>query len=207
MHEYVTRRQGFQAYTKFSFQIMSLILFNKPFQVLCQFSPQDGKTTLADHLTIPKIYPAGRLDYDSEGLMLLTDDGKLQHAIAHPDHKEAKTYLVQVEGVADAATLARLQAPLDLGDFITLPCQAVRIAEPEWLWPRNPPIRQRAEQPTSWLAITLQEGKNRQVRRMTAAVGLPTLRLVRSAIGAISLATHPLMPGEWMEVDPKELRS
>ncbi|MRW93069.1 pseudouridine synthase [Duganella sp. FT80W] len=186
---------------------MSLILFNKPFQVLCQFSPQDGKTTLADHLTIPKIYPAGRLDYDSEGLMLLTDDGKLQHAIAHPDHKEAKTYLVQVEGVADAATLARLQAPLDLGDFITLPCQAVRIAEPEWLWPRNPPIRQRAEQPTSWLAITLQEGKNRQVRRMTAAVGLPTLRLVRSAIGAISLATHPLMPGEWMEVDPKELRS
>lgn len=185
---------------------MSLILFNKPFQVLCQFSPQDGKATLADHLSIPKIYPAGRLDYDSEGLMLLTDDGKLQHAIAHPDHKEAKTYLVQVEGVPDATTLARLQAPLDLGDFVTLPCKAVQIAEPEWLWPRNPPIRQRAEQPTSWLAITLEEGKNRQVRRMTAAVGLPTLRLVRSAIGGISLASHPLMPGEWMEVSPKDLK-
>jgi 23S rRNA pseudouridine2457 synthase len=184
---------------------MSLILFNKPFQVLCQFSPQDGKATLADHLNIPNIYPAGRLDFDSEGLMLLTDDGKLQHAIAHPDHKEAKTYLVQVDGVPDAASMARLQAPIDLGDFVTLPCKAVRIAAPEWLWPRNPPIRSRADQPTSWLAITLQEGKNRQVRRMTAAVGLPTLRLVRSAIGAISLATHPLMPGEWMEVSAKDM--
>ncbi len=185
---------------------MALILFNKPFQVLCQFSPQDGKATLADHLDIPNIYPAGRLDYDSEGLMLLTDDGKLQHTIAHPDHKEAKVYLVQVDGVPDAASLARLQAPLDLGDFTTLPCQAVRIAEPEWLWPRNPPIRQRADQPTSWLAITLQEGKNRQVRRMTAAVGLPTLRLVRTSVGGISLATHPLLPGEWMEVSAKDLK-
>ena len=184
---------------------MALILFNKPFQVLCQFSPQDGKATLADHLDIPNIYPAGRLDYDSEGLMLLTDDGKLQHAIAHPDHKEAKVYLVQVDGVPDAASLAKLQAPLDLGDFTTLPCHAVRIAEPEWLWPRHPPIRQRADQPTSWLAITLQEGKNRQVRRMTAAVGLPTLRLIRTAIGGISLATHPVLPGEWMDVSPKDL--
>ena len=186
---------------------MSLILFNKPFQVLCQFSPQDGKATLADYLDIPKIYPAGRLDYDSEGLMLLTDDGKLQHAIAHPERKEGKTYLVQVEGVPDAVALARLQAPLDLGDFVTKPCQAMRIAEPEWLWPRHPPIRQRAGQPTSWLAITLQEGKNRQVRRMTAAVGLPTLRLVRSAIGQISLASHPLMPGEWMAVSPQDLQA
>jgi 23S rRNA pseudouridine2457 synthase len=185
---------------------MPLILFNKPFQVLCQFSAQDGKATLADHLNIPNIYPAGRLDYDSEGLMLLTDDGKLQHAIAHPDHKEAKVYLVQVEGVADATALEKLQAPLDLGDFVTRPCKAMRIAEPEWLWPRNPPIRQRADQPTSWLAITLQEGKNRQVRRMTAAVGLPTLRLIRTAIGGISLATHPLMPGEWMAIDPADLR-
>jgi 23S rRNA pseudouridine2457 synthase len=184
---------------------MALILFNKPFQVLCQFSAQDDKATLADYLKIPDIYPAGRLDADSEGLMLLTDDGKLQHAIAHPDHKEAKIYLVQVEGVADGARLDQLQAPIDLGDFVTKPCKAVRIAEPEWLWPRNPPIRQRAGQPTSWLAITLQEGKNRQVRRMTAAVGLPTLRLVRSAIGNISLASHPLMPGEWMEVSPKDL--
>ena len=184
---------------------MSLILFNKPFQVLCQFSPQDGRATLADHLQIPNIYPAGRLDADSEGLLLLTDDGKLQHDIAHPDQKQPKTYLVQVDGVPDAASLAKLQAPLDLGDFTTKPCKAVQIAEPAWLWPRTPPIRQRADHPTSWLAITLQEGKNRQVRRMTAAVGLPTLRLVRSAIGAISLATHPLMPGEWMEVSVAEL--
>ncbi|CDG84565.1 pseudouridine synthase [Janthinobacterium agaricidamnosum] len=184
---------------------MPLILFNKPFQVLCQFSPQDGRATLADYLDIPKIYPAGRLDADSEGLLLLTDDGRLQHEISHPDLKEAKTYLVQVDGVPDAATLLRLQAPLDLGDFVSKPCQAVRIAEPDWIWPRNPPIRSRQDQPTSWLAITLQEGKNRQVRRMTAAVGLPTLRLVRSAIGPFSLASHPLMPGEWCEVAPPAL--
>ena len=179
---------------------MPLILFNKPFQVLCQFSPQAGRECLADYLHIPNIYPAGRLDADSEGLMLLTDDGRLQHSIAHPDHKEAKVYLVQVDGAASAEQLARLQAPLDLGDFVTKPCHAVQIAEPGWLWPRTPPIRARADKPTSWLAITLQEGKNRQVRRMTAAVGLPTLRLVRSSIGPFSLATHPLMPGESMEV-------
>jgi len=179
---------------------MPLILFNKPFQVLCQFSREPERESLADYLDIPGIYPAGRLDADSEGLMLLTDDGRLQHQIAHPDHKEAKTYLVQVDGVADAAALARLQAPLDLGDFITKPCRAVQIAEPQWLWPRNPPIRVRQDKPTSWLAITLEEGKNRQVRRMTAAVGLPTLRLVRASIGPFALATHPLMPGEWMEV-------
>ena len=179
---------------------MPLILFNKPFQVLCQFSPQEGRESLADYLSTPNLYPAGRLDADSEGLMLLTDDGKLQHAIAHPDHKEAKTYLVQVDGALDVAALARLQGPLDLGDFITKPCKAVQIAEPQWLWPRNPPIRVRAGKPTSWIAITLQEGKNRQVRRMTAAVGLPTLRLVRSSIGPFSLATHPLMPGESMQV-------
>jgi 23S rRNA pseudouridine2457 synthase len=184
---------------------MPLILFNKPFQVLCQFSPQEGRESLADYLDIPNIYPAGRLDADSEGLMLLTDDGKLQHKIAHPDHKEAKTYLVQVDGVADAAALARLQAPLDLGDFVTKPCRAVRIAAPEWLWPRNPPIRERKDKPTSWIAVTLEEGKNRQVRRMTAAVGLPTLRLVRMSIGPFSLETHPLMPGEWMEVPGGEL--
>src|SRR5450830_1995535 len=179
---------------------MPLILFNKPFNVLCQFSAQAGRQTLADYINVPNVYPAGRLDADSEGLMLLTDDGKLQHRIAHPDHKEAKTYLVQVDGVPDAAALARLQAPLDLGDFVTQPCRAVRIAEPAWLWPRNPPIRARADKPTSWIAITLTEGKNRQVRRMTAAVGLPTLRLIRSSIGAFSLAAHPLMPGEMADV-------
>ena len=184
---------------------MSLILFNKPFLVLCQFSPQPDRATLADFITVPNVYPAGRLDADSEGLLLLTDDGKLQHNIAHPDHKQAKTYLVQVDGVPDAASLAKLQAPINLGDFTTKPCHAVQIAAPDWLWPRDPPIRSRADQPTSWLAITLQEGKNRQVRRMTAAVGLPTLRLVRSAIGAISLASHPLMPGEWVNVSAAEL--
>jgi 23S rRNA pseudouridine2457 synthase len=181
---------------------MPLILFNKPYQVLCQFSGDGERETLADYVAVPGVYPAGRLDADSEGLMLLTDDGRLQHRIAHPDHKEAKTYLVQVEGVPDADALARLQAPLDLGDFITQPCRAVRIAEPDWLWPRNPPIRVRHDKPTSWLAITLEEGKNRQVRRMTAAVGLPTLRLVRASIGPFSLSTHPLMPGQWMEVMP-----
>jgi len=186
---------------------MPLILFNKPFQVLCQFSPQEGRASLADYLSIPGIYPAGRLDADSEGLMLLTDDGGLQHKIAHPDHKEAKTYLVQVDGVPDADALARLQAPIDLGDFVTKPCRAVRIAEPEWLWPRNPPIRARQDKPTSWIAITLEEGKNRQVRRMTAAVGLPTLRLVRSSIGPFSLQTHPLMPGEFVEVPVAALRT
>ncbi len=179
---------------------MPLILFNKPFQVLCQFSPQEGRECLADYVKIPNVYPAGRLDADSEGLMLLTDDGRLQHSIAHPDHKEAKTYLVQVDGSALPEQLTRLQAPIDLGDFVTKPCRAVLIAEPAWLWPRNPPIRARADKPTSWIAITLQEGKNRQVRRMTAAVGLPTLRLVRSSIGPFALATHPLMPGESMEV-------
>ncbi|HEY0490542.1 MAG TPA: pseudouridine synthase [Telluria sp.] len=185
---------------------MALILFNKPFQVLCQFSPQPGRESLADYLKQPNIYPAGRLDADSEGLMLLTDDGRLQHVIAHPDHKEAKTYLVQVEGVADAAALEKLQAPIDLGDFVTKPCRAMRIAEPDWLWPRNPPIRARADKPTSWIAITLQEGKNRQVRRMTAAVGLPTLRLVRSSIGPFSLETYPLMPGESVEVPSAAVR-
>jgi 23S rRNA pseudouridine2457 synthase len=185
---------------------MPLILFNKPFQVLCQFSPQEGRASLADYIKTPNIYPAGRLDADSEGLMLLTDDGRLQHAIAHPDHKEAKTYLAQVDGALDAQVLARLRAPLDLGDFVTKPCQAVQIAEPGWLWPRDPPIRVRADKPTSWIAITLQEGKNRQVRRMTAAVGLPTLRLVRSSIGPYSLATHPLMPGESMEVAAGDIK-
>ena len=184
---------------------MSLILFNKPYQVLCQFSAQLERTTLADYIHRPNIYPAGRLDADSEGLLLLTDDGRLQHDISHPDHKQPKTYLVQVDGTPDAQALMRLRLPLDLGDFITQPCQAIHIAEPHWLWPRNPPIRSRAEHPTNWLAITLKEGKNRQVRRMTAAVGLPTLRLVRSAIGPYTLASHPLMPGEWREVSPADM--
>ncbi|MET3134253.1 23S rRNA pseudouridine2457 synthase [Oxalobacteraceae bacterium GrIS 1.11] len=185
---------------------MPLILFNKPYQVLCQFSPQPERATLADYLHIPNIYPAGRLDADSEGLLLLTDDGRLQHDISHPDHKQPKTYLVQVDGIPDAATLERLRGPLNLGDFTSKPCQAVQIAPPEWIWPRLPAIRNRTGQATSWLALTLREGKNRQVRRMTAAVGLPTLRLVRSAIGPFSLASHPLLPGESRLVSEQEWR-
>jgi 23S rRNA pseudouridine2457 synthase len=180
---------------------MPLILFNKPFQVMCQFSEHESRETLAKYIDIPNIYPAGRLDADSEGLVLLTDDGKLQHAISHPRRKQPKTYIVQVEGEPTHEQMARLRAPLDLGDFVTQECEAKRIAPPEWLWPRDPPIRERANIPTNWLAITLAEGKNRQVRRMTAAVGLPTLRLVRIAIGPYSLQSHPVWPGEWREVD------
>ena len=185
---------------------MSLILFNKPFDVMCQFSAHPTRETLADYLQIPGIYPAGRLDAESEGLILLTDDGRLQHDISHPQHKQPKTYLVQVEGQPNAANLARLSAPLDLGDFVTQACRARQIQEPAWLWPRTPPIRQRQNVPTNWLAITLTEGKNRQVRRMTAAVGLPTLRLIRIAIGPFSLESHPLMPGEWCEVSAMDWR-
>lgn len=180
---------------------MRLILFNKPYGAMSQFSAHPSRPTLTDFLAIPGIYPAGRLDADSEGLMLLTDDGKLQHRISHPNHEKRKTYLVQVEGEAGPAQLARLRAPLNLGDFTTKACEAVRIEPPNWLWPRQPPVRERRQIPTSWLAITLVEGKNRQVRRMTAAVGLPTLRLIRQAIGPFSLETHPLLPGEWRDVD------
>ena len=179
---------------------MPLILFNKPCQVMCQFSAHPTRKTLADHLSIPNIYPAGRLDADSEGLVLLTDDGSLQHEISHPDRKLPKTYLAQVEGAITQAALERLRQPLDLGDFTTQPCDARAVQEPAWLWPRDPPVRQRTHIPTDWIAITISEGKNRQVRRMTAAVGLPTLRLIRIAIGPFSLESHPLWPGEWQEV-------
>lgn len=184
---------------------MQLILFNKPYQVMCQFSPHETRETLADYIDIPGIYPAGRLDADSEGLVLLTDNGQLQHDISHPDHKQQKTYMTQVEGMPDETMLTRLRKPMDLGDFVTQSCDVKLIQEPEWLWPRNPPIRERSSIPTQWLAITLTEGKNRQVRRMTAAVGLPTLRLIRIAIGPFSLHTHPIWPGEWREVAVSDL--
>jgi 23S rRNA pseudouridine2457 synthase len=184
---------------------MALLLFNKPFQVMCQFSAHPTRQTLADYIDRPGYYPAGRLDADSEGLMLLTDDGGLQHRISHPDHKAAKTYLVQVEGVPDSIRLQRLRAPIDLGDFTTLPCRAVQVEAPAWLWPREPAIRTRSATPTSWLSIVLSEGKNRQIRRMTAHVGLPTLRLVRVAIGPFSLEKNPLWPGESCDVSPRLL--
>lgn len=175
-----------------------LILLNKPYGVLCQFTDEGRRATLKDHVPVPGVYAAGRLDTDSEGLLLLTDDGGLQHRIADPRHKLPKTYLVQVEGVPDEAALARLRAGVDLGDFVSLPCGARVVPEPDWLWPRDPPVRFRKTVPTAWLEIVLREGKNRQVRRMTARVGLPTLRLLRVAIGDWTVAG--LLPGQWREV-------
>lgn len=173
----------------------SVILLNKPFGVLCQFTDEAGRPTLKDYVAVPGVYAAGRLDTDSEGLLLLTDDGALQHRIADPRHKLPKTYLVQVEGEPDEAALGALRAGVDLGDFVSRPCEARRVAEPDWLWPRDPPVRFRKSVPTSWLEIVLREGKNRQVRRMTARVGFPTLRLLRVAIGDWRL--DGLAPGQW----------
>lgn len=178
---------------------MRLIALNKPFDVLCQFTAEDGRACLKDYVAVPGVYAAGRLDRDSEGLLLLTDSGALQHRIADPRHKWAKTYVVQVEGEPDEAALQRLRAGVDLGDFHTQPCEARQIAEPGWLWPRTPPVRFRKSVPTHWLELVLREGKNRQVRRMTAKVGLPTLRLIRTRIGPISL--DGLLPGEWRDVN------
>lgn len=174
-----------------------LILFNKPFQVLCQFRDKDGRPTLADFITLPGIYPAGRLDHDSEGLLLLTDHGPLQARIADPRWKQPKTYWAQVEGEVTEEALQKLREGVVLNDGPTLPAEARRIEAPV-LWERDPPIRQRANIPTSWVALTLREGRNRQVRRMTAAVGFPTLRLVRAAIGPWAL--EGLAPGEYREI-------
>jgi len=176
---------------------MPLILFNKPYGVVCQFS-SDGspRSTLADFVKVPNVYPAGRLDLDSEGLLLLTDDGRLQARIADPKHKMAKTYLVQVEGDAQEPALDQLRRGVRLKDGMTLPAEAARIDSPD-LWPRDPPVRFRKSVPDCWLRLTIREGRNRQVRRMTAAVGLPTLRLVRWRIGDWTLDDIP--PGEWRQ--------
>lgn len=175
-----------------------LIALNKPFDVLCKFRPEPGRRTLADHVDIPGIYPAGRLDTDSEGLVLLTDNGVLQARIAEPKHKIAKTYWAQVEGVPSDEAIAALRRGVDLGDVRTQPAEARRIDEPPDLWPRDPPIRYRARIPASWIELTIREGKNRQVRRMTARVGFPTLRLIRAAIGKVSV--RGLAPGSWREL-------
>lgn len=177
-----------------------LIAFNKPFGVICKFRPEPGRSTLADYINVPNVYPAGRLDTDSEGLLLLTDDGVLQARIANPRHKLAKVYWAQVEGVPAEAALTALHNGVDLGDFKTQPAGARLIDEPANLWPRDPPVRYRARIPTTWLELTLREGKNRQVRRMTARVGFPTLRLVRGAIGSVGI--DGLAPGAWREIDP-----
>jgi 23S rRNA pseudouridine2457 synthase len=176
-----------------------LIAFNKPFGVICKFSAEPGKKTLADFIPVKNVYPAGRLDTDSEGLLLLTDDGALQARISSPKFKQAKVYWAQVEGSPSEEALAPLRTGVDLGDFVTQPAGARLIDEPANLWPRDPPIRYRAKIPTAWIEITLREGKNRQVRRMTAKVGFPTLRLVRAAIGAISV--EGLSLGTWREID------
>src|ERR1035437_890543 len=177
-----------------------ILLFNKPFGVICQFSRDGLHPTLADYIPLPEFYPAGRLDTDSEGLLVLTDDGQLQHRITDPKHKLPKTYWVQVEGIPDEAALEQLCSGVKLSDFTTQPAEARLIDEPASLWPRTPPIRYRKYIPTSWLELTISEGKNRQVRRMPAAVGLPTLPLIRHRIGEWTLSG--LEQGKWRLESP-----
>jgi len=181
---------------------MTLILLNKPFQVLCQFTDEAGRATLADYIRSPGVYPAGRLDFDSEGMVLLTDDGALKNRISHPRHGLLKSYLAQVEGVIDAEAALRLEHGVTLRDGIARAVSARPVSQPTWLWPRNPPIRTRKNIPTSWIEIRLAEGRNRQVRRMTAAVGFPTLRLIRVGIGALGL--QGLAPGQSREIGTEE---
>ena len=177
----------------------SLVLFNKPYGVLSQFTAEGRWRGLAEFIPVKDVYVAGRLDADSEGLLVLTDDGRMQARIADPRHKLVKTYWAQVEGVPNEAALDRIRAGIRLPDFTAQPAKVRRIAEPAGLWPRDPPIRYRAAIPTSWLEIRISEGKNRQVRRMTAAIGYPVLRLIRAAIGAATL--EGLAPGAWRMID------
>lgn len=192
----------FSSNKRFARSVGRLILFNKPYGVLTQFRDAQGRATLKDFIPVPGIYPAGRLDRDSEGLLLLTNDGRWQARIAEPRHKMPKTYWVQVEGDAAPDQIERLRQGVLLNDGMTLPAKVRPIDQPQ-LWPRNPPVRFRKTVPTSWLELIIREGRNRQVRRMTAAVKLPTLRLIRMAVGPWSVTG--LKPGEWREVrlDPR----
>ncbi|OED44314.1 pseudouridine synthase [Endozoicomonas sp. (ex Bugula neritina AB1)] len=181
-----------------------LLLLNKPYGVLTQFTDQQGRETLKDYIPVSGVYPAGRLDRDSEGLLLLTNDGQLQNLIASPKHKMPKTYWVQVERIPDEKALDALRQGVELKDGLTLPAKVQRI-DPPAIRPRNPPVRERKSVADCWLELIIREGKNRQVRRMTAAVGFPTLRLIRCQIGPWSLES--LAPGEWQEVEiPAELK-
>ena len=182
---------------------MTLIALNKPFGTICQFSAHESRPSLGDWVKTPGVYAAGRLDADSEGLLLLTDDGALQARIAEPRHKLVKRYWAQVEGAPGPADLKVLARVVDLGDYVTRPCRAEFIEPPHALWPRNPPIRYRAAIPTTWIELAITEGKNRQVRRMTAAVGFPTLRLVRVGIGALDIFALGIAPGETIELPPR----
>ncbi len=184
---------------------MRYILLNKPYEVLTQFTDEHGRATLKDFVAVPNVYPVGRLDFDSEGLLLLTDDKQLQHRLSDPRYKVPKTYWAQVEGLPTEAALQQLREGVQIKEGFTLPANAEALPDAATadLWPRNPPIRYRASIPTSWLAITIAQGMNRQVRKMCAAVGLPCLRLVRQALGDLSLTG--LAPGEWRDLTPDEV--
>jgi 23S rRNA pseudouridine2457 synthase len=186
---------------------MRYILLNKPYEVLTQFTDEHGRATLKDFVKVPAVYPVGRLDFDSEGLLLLTDDKQLQHRLSDPRYKVPKTYWAQVEGLATEAALAQLRQGVQIKEGFTLPAEAELLNEDTTadLWPRTPPIRYRASIPTSWLAITISQGMNRQVRKMCAAVGLPCLRLVRVALGAVTL--DAIAPGEWRELSAEEAQA